>query len=354
MLEFIKETQNVWDMLKEKNLPIVMYGMGDGALKIINVLERYGLKVSEFFASDEFVRGHSFMGYKVRKLSEIEEMYEDFIIVMAFAIHDIPMTNRIHEIAKKHILVAPDVPVAGDNLFTLDFVDKNKEKLQWVYENLEDEQSKKVFSDIVNFKISGKISYLTSCETEIEESYKNILKLNQNEVYADLGAYHGETIDEFLQYTGGKYERIIAFEPDVKNFKKLKTNIQNKNINADLFNMAIFDKEDKLYFSGKAGRNSALSKNGDREVLAQSLDNIAKGNKVSFVNIDVEGYERQALLGMKNTIEKYKTRILVAIYHRSEDIFEIPILAKKLNPDYKFYMRHFRYIPAWDTNLYCI
>ncbi|MEG1448336.1 MAG: FkbM family methyltransferase, partial [Oscillospiraceae bacterium] len=137
-------------------------------------------------------------------------------------------------------------------------------------------------------------------------------------------------------------------------FKKLKANTENKNIKADLFNMAIYDKEDKLYFSGKAGRNSALSKNGDREVLAQSLDNIAKGERVSFVNIDVEGYEKQALIGMKNTIETYKTKMLVAVYHRSEDMFDIPILVKKLNPEYKLYIRHYRYIPAWDTNLYCV
>ncbi|MEG1448335.1 MAG: FkbM family methyltransferase, partial [Oscillospiraceae bacterium] len=213
MLEFIKEKQDVWEMMREKNLPIVMYGMGDGAIKIMKTLDKYGLKVSEFFASDEFVRGHSFMGYKVRKLSEIEQIYDDFIIIMAFGIHDVPMTNRIHEIAKKHVLVAPDVPVAGENLFTLEFVDKNKEKIQWVYDNLEDSQSKKAFSDIINFKISGKISYLSSCETEIDEAYENILNLGEDEVFADLGAYHGETIDEFLEHSGGKYNRIIAFEP---------------------------------------------------------------------------------------------------------------------------------------------
>ena len=75
---------DVWTMLSECGLPIVMYGMGDGAEKIMRVMETYGLKPAEFMASDEFVRGHSFKGYRVKKLSEIEEQYADFVVVVCF------------------------------------------------------------------------------------------------------------------------------------------------------------------------------------------------------------------------------------------------------------------------------
>lgn len=357
MLDFILEKENVWDKLKSETRPIMMYGMGDGALKIMKVFERYGIKIAEFFASDEFVRGHSFMGYKVKKLSEIEEQYDDFVCVMAFAIFDDPMTNRIKEIAKKHTFYAPDVPVFGENLFTYEYVLENEEKIKTVYDLLEDEQSKKVFGDIINFKISGKIDYLFSCETSPKEAYENILKPSESESFADLGAYHGETIMEFLEASGGKYEKIVALEPDAKNFKRLEKNISEAGINAELFNVAAFDREETLFFNKKAGRNSAISKEGGEkavEIKGNSLDNLMKGERVSLVNMDVEGFEKEALLGMKETIKNYKTKLLVACYHRSEDIFELPLLLKKLNPSYKLYFRHYRYIPAWDTNLYCV
>ena len=86
MIEFIKE-ENVWSILKKENKPIVVYGMGSGAEKIIATLNEFGLEVSDIFASDEFVRGHSFLGYKVLKYSEVCEKYSDFNVVLAFATH---------------------------------------------------------------------------------------------------------------------------------------------------------------------------------------------------------------------------------------------------------------------------
>ncbi|MEG2038931.1 MAG: FkbM family methyltransferase, partial [Oscillospiraceae bacterium] len=117
--ELITETETVWQRLKQTTKPIYIYGMGDGALKILRVLEQYNIKITGFFASDEFVRGHSFMGYKVHTLAEVESMHPDIFVVMAFGIHDTPTINRILQI--KHELVAPDVPVVGDGLFDFDF-----------------------------------------------------------------------------------------------------------------------------------------------------------------------------------------------------------------------------------------
>lgn len=99
MIEKIKE-ENVWDFLKNDNKPIMIYGMGNGAEKIISTLDTYGVKVSEIFASDEFVRGHSFLGYKVLKYSDICEKYDDFNVVLAFATH---LENVIENIKKSTI-----------------------------------------------------------------------------------------------------------------------------------------------------------------------------------------------------------------------------------------------------------
>ena len=80
MIERIKE-ENVWDFLKKDGKPVMIYGMGNGAEKIISTLNTYQITVSEIFASDEFVRGHSFLGYKVLKYSEVCEKYDDFNVV---------------------------------------------------------------------------------------------------------------------------------------------------------------------------------------------------------------------------------------------------------------------------------
>ena len=76
---------DMWDELQREHRPIVVYGMGNGADKLLCRFEKYGIRVSDFFASDGFVRGHSFHGMRVKSFSEIKEEYSDFVIVLSFA-----------------------------------------------------------------------------------------------------------------------------------------------------------------------------------------------------------------------------------------------------------------------------
>ena len=87
MLEKIKDRE-LWSFLKEETLPVVLYGMGNGADMIIEELEKRSVSFADTFASDGFVRGQLFHGKRVLTLSEAEEKYGDFIILMTFAVHD--------------------------------------------------------------------------------------------------------------------------------------------------------------------------------------------------------------------------------------------------------------------------
>ena len=86
---------------------------------------------------------------------------------------------------------------------------------------LSDDFSKNVLENEINFKLTGNIKFLTEIFTDKNEIFR-ILDLSGNESYLDLGAYRGDTIQEFLHYTNGSYRHITALEPDKKTFKKLK------------------------------------------------------------------------------------------------------------------------------------
>lgn len=120
MLSWITEKQDVWQRLQSCNKPVVVYGMGDGAVKILQVMQRYGIRPAAMFASDDFARGNSFMGYTVGKLRDVQAVYDDFIIVLAFAVRDLPTIERIRALSQQYELVAPDVPVAGVELFNME------------------------------------------------------------------------------------------------------------------------------------------------------------------------------------------------------------------------------------------
>lgn len=349
MLEFIKE-KNVWDTLKDSDKPLVLYGMGLGAEKIMSELEQRGMRADDIFASDEFVRGHSFKGYKVLRYSEVCEKYKDFNVVLCFASHIDEVIDRIAEIDSEHTVFAPDVPVAGGGLFTREYITENEEKFERAYSLLADEESKRVYKDILNFKVSGKIKYLLSSFCDKSKVYSDILNLNEDEEIIDLGAYDGDTIREFTAATGGKYKHITALEPDKKSYKKLLKNTDGmKNIST--LNMGVWSKRDTLIFDAEAGRNSKLSAEGvSIEVTDIDSLNIAP----TFIKADIEGSEMKALEGAEKTIKKYLPKLYICAYHRNEDLFALPLKIKELSEKYKIYFRHSKYIPAWESNFYCV
>lgn len=350
MIELLNENENIWDFLARDDKPVVIYGMGNGAEKIMSTLDTYGVKISDIFASDEFVRGHSFKGFQVMKYSEICEKYDDFNVVLAFATHLDNVLDRIKRINSEHSVFAPDVPVAGGGLFTLEYVKENEDKFDFVYNQLADTQSKQVYLDIINFKISGKVDYLFSSFCDKTEVYRDILKLKDDEIIADLGAYDGDTIREFTDFTDGKYKHIYALEPDAKSFKKLKKFTENMT-DIDIYNMGAWSTKDTLIFDSQASRNSKLSSKGV-PVKVTDIDSLIHA-PVTMIKMDIEGSELQALKGAEKLIKTYQPKLYICAYHRNEDLFSLPIKILQLNPDYKIYFRHSPYIPAWESNFYC-
>lgn len=351
MTEKINE-KNLIATLKEYDLPIVLYGMGNGADMIIDVLNENGLDFADVFASDGFVRGQLFHEKKVLTLSQVEEKYEEFVILMTFAVHDDATIEFVKRLKEKHPVFSPTVPVAGSGLFTNEFVKEHEEEFEKAYSLLADEKSKETFLNVLRFKISGNADYLFRSYCEKDEVYSNILHLSQNEEIVDLGAYDGDTIREFLAFTKGKYKSIDAFEPDEKNFKKLLSKTEEIE-NASFFNLGAWDKKETLFFEKKAGRNSRQSENGSFAVSFDSVDNVIS-HSVSFLKMDIEGAEMKALEGAKKTIAIFKPKLYVCAYHRNEDLFALPLKINSLCNEYKIYLRQHKYIPAWETNLYAV
>lgn len=354
MLDFnyFSSLESSWDKLKKAELPIFIYGMGDGCNKILKKFKELKIKCSGIFASDEFVRGHEFAGFKVQRYSDIEKEYQNFIVVPAFGTSLPDVMARLESIAEKQTLIMPDTPVTGNEYF-----DKNKflerfSQAEKVYELLADQQSVQVFINIFSYKITGDISYLKEVFTSPNEAFDNILGLTENEIYVDSGAFNGDTVLEFLKHTHCKYNRIYAIEPNNKNFRKCINNLIALD-NIELYNAAVWSKDDTKYFSGDAGRQGKLSEQG-KPTRCRSIDSILGGEKCTYIKYDVEGAERQALLGSIGTIRNYSPKICTALYHRAYDILDLPMLIHEINPEYRMYLRQYAYYPAWETNLFCV
>lgn len=351
MIEKIFE-ENVWDKLKQNDLPIILYGMGNGADMVIDELEKRCIHFDDIFASDKFVRGQFFHDKKVLKYSDIIKKYKEFIIIMCFAVHDEATLEHVKDLAEKHTLYAPNVPIVNDGIFTKEYIYKHDRDFDTAYSLLADEKSRKTYIDVLNFKVSGNTKYLFRSQSNKDEVYSSIFRINKNEVFVDIGAYNGDTVFEFLKACQCCYKKIYAFEPDKKNFAKLVLNTEALD-NISLYNIGAWDKKDTLFFEEKQGRNSKLNSNGTEKICVDCIDSIIK-EQPTIIKMDIEGSEERALIGASETIKSYQPSLYVCAYHRNSDMFTLPLLISTISDKYKFYFRHHPYIPAWESNFYCI
>lgn len=330
--------------------PLVLYGMGNGADAILDRMEEENLQAAAVFASDEFVRGQNFRGFTVEHYASIKERLSDFAVVIAFASELPEVLARFKTLADKHIVFAPHLPLyAGSEAVDKAWLSKYAGRLQAVYERLADEQSRRVFANVLNYKLSGKPQYLWECKTERFDDLKQLFAFTEAESYLDLGAYDGDTVREFLRLTDGRYTKITAVEADRRNYRKLCAKTEGL---AALHTVeaAVWDEDTELEFSDSGGRQSTLIGAHKRMVKAVKMDNLLGEEPVTYIKMDVEGVEKQALLGLKEHILRDKPKMFIAAYHYDNDFFALPELIWQLRPDYKIYLRKHPYVPAWEMN----
>lgn len=364
------EEKDLWEHLCESEKKIVLYGMGNGADKVFSICDRRKIPVADVFASDGFVRGHSFHGIRVKTWSEIKELYgsDGVIVLLCFATTLPSVMENVRKIASEAELYAPDVPVFGDGLFDGAYAREHRAQLEAVAEMLSDELSVRVFWDVVAYRISGSLAYLEDSVCEREEILENVLLPQKIRRAMDLGAYNGDSVRSLLseiRAAGGSPERIWAMEPDARNFRKLSEYASTESLGLILPTCAAaWSHEEILTFDGSGNRNASVGENRStvlatrpmkvKEVLARAPDEVLGGASVDYIKYDVEGSEMEALAGSCETIRSCAPTLAVSLYHRVEDLWKIPLYLRKRYPFYRhLFLRRPEGIPAWDLMLYC-
>jgi len=175
-----------------------------------------------------------------------------------------------------------------------------------------------------------------------------------NEVFADVGSFDGKSSVHFAEWSG-EYSKIYCFEPDKKNIPKCECNLEQiiQNEKVEIIRKGVWSSETTLRFSSIGSGASALSDTGEDRVDVTTIDTVFENRDVSFIKMDIEGAEYEALIGAEKTIKKQKPKLAICVYHKPEDIIAIPSLILSMNPEYKLYLRHYS-IAAAETVLYAI
>jgi FkbM family methyltransferase len=143
------------------------------------------------------------------------------------------------------------------------------------------------------------------------------------------------------------------FEPDRENFVRLSKVAAATPVPSLCLPLALSNGYQMLSFNAGNGEAGAITKDGSSHVAAVALDDVLHGHAVDFIKLDVEGAEIQALMGATKTIEHFRPILAISLYHRAQDIWEVPKLLKSLCPDYLFNLRQ-HWFNSFDSVLYAV
>ena len=327
------DTPDVWQRLARETAPLIIYGMGNGGDKMVAQFEKRGLTVADFMASDGFVRGQSFHGKTVLSLAQIQEKYPRFVLVVAFASSRPEVTDWLYTLADTYPLYMPDLPVAGETCFDGDWYRANRSALCEVAEKLADEDSRNLLRAILTYKLTGDIRILREAHTAPESEHAR-LRLTEVKTYVDCGAYNGDTLREVIG-AGAPLTNAVCVEPDPATYRRLvKYTDTLTHPTVQTVCAAVWDTPSVGVFHGSGNRNSSLVgasyEHKSNPVSLVTVDALSEALTPDYIKYDVEGAEREALLGTAKTLLRARPRLLVSLYHRTEDLLDLPRLVLSL------------------------
>jgi len=204
------------------------------------------------------------------------------------------------------------------------------------------------------FTIEGIARELVRTFVVQQYGYDSIVEPKLGDIVFDIGAYVGDTALWFSKAVGPQ-GKVYAFEPEPSNFAKLKANLErNKVTNVIPLQLALSENEGEMRVSSGAGSSVKTQAGTGKSVKVTTIDNFVEANtlpRVDFIKMDVEGHELKVLEGAHETIKTFKPSLALSAYHRGDDLIELTKFLLKLNPNYRFYLRHCG--PSWpETVLY--
>lgn len=355
--------------IRESNKKLVLFGTGIRSNVLTDMLAEYHVFVSGYCVDNEYYDEN--MYFREKKVFSFDSIIlngSEYIVLIAFQNY-----KRAKDLMEKCNgqceMYYIDDPY---DFFKMDynFVLKNVDNLDELYNRLGDDISKDVMVAFINTRISGNPEEIYQLRSGENHQYDyNVLNIGEDEVMVDCGSFDGDTIADYLRYTNNRVKKIYACEPDDKNIGKINQRFNEQAIRKliQIVPMGVWSEETVLKFA--KGKDSASSFNNSstvnrfiadelqyNKVPVTTIDKIIGGDEATFIKMDIEGSELDALKGAEKTIRRCYPKLAICVYHKERDLVDIPNYIMSLENDtfyYKFYMRHHS-VSLAETVLYAI
>lgn len=325
--------------LKDKSL--LIWGTGDTACLYQEGLNRIdlGRKIIGYCDSNKTKWGKKFYGKPILAPSELSEYKNTVVLICSLQ----PHVNR--EIMSQLESLNIENYLIDEVILKI----HHKDVLQ-CYDLLYDTESKRIFAELIKSRLSGINPNKNIISGDTYFIWRQIASQDIDAgTFIDCGAYVGDTIEKYIWYKDGVFNKIIAIEPDYENFHAMLRRKQRlceewnlKETSIELIQAGVGEKTADYYFTrSNNGLGSKFAESDDEGNLQKifALDELIN-EPYSFLKADVESFEYKMLLGAKKGIQQWKPNLAISIYHNSVDLFSLAVLIHSFVPEYKIVLRH--------------
>ena len=318
---------------------IILFGAGNCGHIVYRFLEREGVPVAAFCDNKLAGSVDEETNVGIIGVEELAKKKKRFFVLITVA--DEPIYQKIYAQLMELGFDGSQCLYMEHYIerIPIDFLVRNRKRYRAVFDLLADEISREVYMERIKrvFLLSDISHVMRPAE---EQYFDQKVGLTEQEVFVDCGAYIGDTAMEFIKRAEGKYKQIYMFEAEASKFKQIRENLTGYSYK--LYPYGVWSDNTVLCFDADGSSASKVSDHGTGiQVEAVALDNVEFEETPTFIKMDIEGAEKEALFGAKNMISAYHPKLAICVYHRWEDLFELPLLIKEFYSDYKLYIRHY-------------
>ena len=349
---------------------LILFGTGKLGRRTLKGLREIGIEPLAFCDNNPKIWGERIEGLKVLSPSEaVRDLGNKAAFVVT--IWNDALGHPLDEVREKlqslgEVTVLSFLPLYWKYpkqflpYFSLDLASKilgNREDILKLSLLISDKDSRTNFFENIKSRFLSELQILPQPIAK-EIQFKNeFIKTNTEEVFIDGGAYNGDTVKLLLNSSPFAFKEIIALEPDPINFSSLNRYV--KELDPEVgrkirtIPVAIGNKNGEITFDGTGTEQAQISSSGAIAVQCARIDDLFKGKEVTYIKMDIEGAEPEALDGAVAIISQHSPVLAISIYHQINHLWKLALMIYKMNKNYSFFFRPHA-SGGWDYILYAV
>jgi FkbM family methyltransferase len=341
---------------------LVLCGAGWLGRKILDGLRRNGVTPLAFADNDKRLHGQLIDGVPVKSVADaVGELSQATFVVTAYnpsalsaqlrGLGVAPASSRALSFANASTLL-PQNAIDLPSRVLRDAEDVLAAATLWA-----DDESRDEYEHLLRWQLL--LSPPLRAASPARETYfpPDLVRLSHEDHFVDCGAFDGDSVRSFLELTAGRFSRIDAMEPDPANLRKLRTFVATLPVEDQqrihVHPVAVGSERRSLRFRHGAGPASTLTEEGEYDVACVSLDDELAGTAPTYIKVDVEGAEPDVIRGAAGLIAEHAPTMAIVLYHRTSDMWTIPLALRRLRSDYRLYLRRYAE-DCWETVCYAM